>query len=61
MQIPWTVHLPQAMQQHGASRTSPGEAVEGKALDALKCQSGRPNRAEDAASRIIPADRPSMP
>jgi hypothetical protein len=61
MQIPWTVHLPQAMQQHGANRTSPAEVAEVKALDDLKCQSGWPNRAEDAASRIIPADRPSMP
>jgi hypothetical protein len=61
MRIPWTVHIPQAMQQHGASRTSPAGAAEAKALDALKCQSARPNQAEDAASRIIPADPPSRP
>ena len=61
MQIPWTVHIPQAMQQHGASRTSPAGVAEAKARDELKYQAGRPNPAEDAASRLRPADRPSMP
>ena len=61
MQIPWTVHIPQAMQQHGASRTFKTEAAETTVLDELKCQSGWPNRAEDAASRLIAADQPSMP
>ena len=61
MQIPWTVHIPQAMQQHGASRTSPAEGMEGTALEELKCQAARPNRAEDAASRTHTCRSTIMP
>ena len=61
MQIPWTVHIPQALQQHGASRTSKTKDAETAALDDLKCQSAWPNQAEDAASRLRAADARSKP
>jgi hypothetical protein len=59
MEIPWTVHIPQALQQHGAGRKS-RHAAESDRLADLKAQGSRPNAAEDAASRITPADQPSM-
>ena len=48
MTIPWTVHIPQAMQQHGARRTW-HETTENDRLADLKTQSARPNSAEDEA------------
>jgi hypothetical protein len=60
MEIPWTVHIPQALQQHGAGRKSYA-AAESDSLADLKSQGARPNQAEDAASRITPAGRPSTP
>ena len=51
MGIPWTVHIPQAMQQHGARRTW-RETAESDRLADLKTQGAQPNQAEDAASPI---------
>ncbi len=59
--IPWTDHIPQALQQHGASRKSRGEAIQSAPAD-RKSQSGWPNQAEDAASLLTTPDaRPSSP
>ena len=63
MPIQWTAHIPQAMQQHGASRKPrPDTAVETAAIE-QKFQSGLPNQAEDAASRwtATAAAPPSTP
>ena len=60
MEIPWTVHIPQALQQHGAGRKS-REALESDRRVDLKAQGSRPNEAEDAASRITPAGQPWTP
>ena len=48
MGIPWTVHIPQSMQQHGARRTW-RETTESESLADLKSQASQPNRAEDEA------------
>jgi hypothetical protein len=60
MPIQWTQHIPQAMQQHGASRMSRTETSDSIVADS-KFQASLPNRAEDAASRTTPAARPSSP
>jgi hypothetical protein len=62
MPIHWTGHIPQAMQQHGASR-KPRPDDESTTLAEQKFQSGQPNQAEDAACRwaVTPAARPSSP
>ena len=62
MPIQWTGHIPQAMQQHGASR-KPRPDDESDALAEQKFQSGWPNQAEDAASRwaVTPDARPLSP
>jgi hypothetical protein len=60
MAIPWTAYTPQAMQQHGARRTWPAPAESDRIAD-LKSPSARPDQAEDAASRVTPAARPSRP
>jgi len=62
MPIQWTGHIPQAMQQHGASR-KPRPDDESTTLAEQKFQSGQPNQAEDAACRwaVIPDARPSSP
>jgi hypothetical protein len=56
MAIPWSVPIPQAMQQHGARRTW-RETAESDRLADLKTQGAQPNQAEDAASRITPESR----
>ena len=56
MGIPWTVHIPQAMQQHDARRTW-RETAESDRLADLRAQAAQPNQAEDAASRIPPDPR----
>ena len=48
MGIPWTVHIPQSMQQHGARRTW-HETTESDTLADLKSQSALANQAEDEA------------
>jgi hypothetical protein len=56
--VQWTDHIPQAMQQHGASRKP--DAAERAAPADRKSQSSWPNQAEDAASLLItPAAPPS--
>jgi hypothetical protein len=62
MPIPWPGHIPQAMQQHGASR-KPRLDDENITPAEQKLQSGQPNQAEDAACRwaVTPAVRPSSP
>ena len=59
MPIPWTVHIPQAMQQHGARRTW-HETAESDRLADLKMQSALPNQAEDEAALTLPG-RPERP
>jgi hypothetical protein len=59
MAIPWTVHIPQAMQQHGASRRSRGP--ESDRLADLKAQSAQPNSAEDEAGPPTAPARPAQP
>ena len=64
--VQWTDHIPQAMQQHGASRKSGTAAIQNTAPADRKSQSGWPNVAEDAASLLTtpaatPAARPSSP
>jgi hypothetical protein len=59
MQVPWTMHVPQAMQRHGASRNARSDAAESTALAELKSQSALENQAEDAASLLRPAVPPS--
>ena len=65
--VHWTDHIPQAMQQHGASRKSGTDAIQNAAPADRKSQSGWPNQAEDAASLLttsLPttlAARPSSP
>ncbi len=63
MPIQWTAHIPQAMQQHGASRKPRPETAEGAAVAEQKFQSGRPNLSEDAAGpwAATPDARPSRP
>jgi hypothetical protein len=56
MTIPWTVHMPQAMQQHGARRTWM-DATESDRLPDLKGQGSQPNEAQDATSRTAPDRR----
>jgi len=48
MVVPWTVHIPQSMQQHGARRTW-RDITERDGLADLRTQSAQPNRAEDEA------------
>ena len=48
MAIPWTVHIPQSMQQHGARRTW-HETTESDRLADLKTQASLPSCAEDEA------------
>ena len=60
MPIQWTAHIPQAMQQHGASRKPHIDTIEGTATAEQKFQSGLPNQAEDTAPPT-PAARPSSP
>ena len=63
----WTDHIPQAMQQHGASRKSGADAIQNVGPADRKSQSGWPNQAEDAASMLTTspptrlAARPSSP
>jgi hypothetical protein len=58
--VHWTDHIPQAMQQHGASRKPVADALPAPAD--RKSQSSWPNAAEDAASRLTtPAVPPSSP
>lgn len=58
--VHWTDHIPQAMQQHGASRKP--AAIERTAPADRKSQSSWPNQAEDAASLLAtPAAPPSSP
>src|SRR2546423_8164973 len=61
--IQWTAHIPQAMQQHGASRKPRPVAAEGAARAEQKLQSGWPNQAEDVACRwtATPDAQPSRP
>ena len=63
MPIQWTAHIPQAMQQHGASRKPHRDTAEGASLAEQKLQSGWPNQAEDAACRwtATPDAQPSRP
>ena len=65
MPIQWTTHIPQAMQQHGASRKPRPDTAEKTETAAAeqKFQSGLPNQAEDAASRwtATAAAPPSTP
>jgi hypothetical protein len=51
MPIQWTTHIPQAMQQHGASRKPRPDTAAETAAAEQKFQSGLPNQAEDAATR----------
>jgi hypothetical protein len=60
MAIPWTGHIPQAMQQHGARRTWQ-ETTERDRLADLKTQSAQPNRAEDEAGPPTAPARPAQP
>ena len=60
MGVPWTVHIPQSMQQHGARRTW-HETTERDRLADLKTQSAEPNRAEDEAGPPTLPDRPARP
>ena len=57
MAVPWTVHIPQSMQQHGARRTWQ-ETTESERLAGLKCQASVPNSAEDEAG---PPAAPATP
>ena len=65
--VQWTDHIPQAMQQHGASRKSGTAAIQNTAPADRNSQSGWPNVAEDAASLLTtslpatPAARSSSP
>ena len=56
MAIPWTLHIPQSMQQHGARRTWPEPAKSDRLTD-LKPQDSSPDQAEDEAGPISPAPR----
>jgi hypothetical protein len=56
MAIPWTVHIPQALQQHGARRTW-RDVAESDRLADLKAQSAEPNQAEDEAGPPTLRDR----
>jgi hypothetical protein len=56
MTIPWTVHIPQVMQQHGARRTW-HDISESDRLADMKAQSAQPNRAEDEAGPPVIAVR----
>jgi hypothetical protein len=60
MAIPWTVHIPQAMQQHGARRTWRETTESDRSAD-LKTQAAQPNRAEDEAGPPIAPARPAQP
>jgi len=60
MAIPWTVHIPQAMQQHGARRTWMDTTKSDRLAD-LKAQAARPNSAEDEAGPPIAPGRPAQP
>ena len=60
MGVPWTVHIPQSMQQHGARRTW-RETTESDRLADLKSQASRPNSAEDGAGPPIIPTRPAEP
>ena len=60
MAIPWTVHIPQAMQQHGARRTWL-ETSESDSFADLKSQSAQPNTAEDEAGPPTAPARPAQP
>ena len=59
MEIPWTVHIPQALQQHGARRTW-RDITERDRLADLKIQSAQPNRAEDEAGPPVGPARPTI-
>jgi hypothetical protein len=58
MPITWTVHIPQAMQQHGARR-SWYQTTESDSLTDLKNQSALPNQAEDEAGPPAAPVRPA--
>jgi hypothetical protein len=60
MAIPWSVHIPQAMQQHGARRTW-HDITERDRLADLKVQAAQPNRAEDEAGPPTLPGRPAQP
>jgi hypothetical protein len=59
MPVPWTMHIPQAMQQHGASRSSNAKPLDDALLADRELQARQPNQAEDAASLTRPDAPPS--
>lgn len=53
MAIPWMVHIPQVMQQHGARRTWQ-DTTESDRLADRKSQAGLPDSAEDETGPPLP-------
>jgi hypothetical protein len=59
MTIPWTVHIPQGLQQHGARRTWQDTTQSDRLAD-LKTQGSLPNSSEDEAGPPAAPARPAQ-